>query len=199
MTPFVSADLKLVDKEILEFLFREQKARFIELRDHLMKTLEWKNKGSLEVRLSRRLRSLEAAKYVQREKKSHKQVYYSLTRFSLKRLELEHSKLIDFIKKAYPSLTSGLRIETTTSILKSYLKITPSVLFEILTEFFKKGFPEEAEQKQINLLLSEFLIKTFESMIEELKIRFGQGEDIQRVFNDVSTWVYQKYAEEEEL
>lgn len=200
MAVAVSTDLKPFDNEIVEFLFEKQKARFTELRDHLMKALGWKNKGSLDVRLSRRLDALEVSGYIKREKKSHKQVYYSLTKTTRKRLKLQNSRLREFIEELHPSLSVNanmLKNQTTASTLKLYLRATPLVLFEILAEFFEERFPEEAELKQINSLLVEFLAKIFVSLQEELKVKFEQGENLQKIFKDVEKWVYQKYREEE--
>lgn len=200
MALIISTGLKDTDNEIVKFLFEKHKARFTELRDHLMETLRWNNKGSSDVRLSRRLDALKVAGYIKREKKSHKRVYYSLTSLMWRRLKLENSKLRELIEELDPSLsvdTDTLKNQTTTSVLKLYLRVTPPVLFEILAEFFKERFPDEAELKQINSLLVEFLAKIFVSMQEELKVKFEQGEDLQKTFKHVEKWVHQKFAEEE--
>jgi len=200
MALVISTDLKPFDHEIVSFLFEKEKARFTELRDHLMKTLRWKNKGSLEVRLSRRLDSLKVSGYIKREKKSHKRVYYSLTEPTRNRLKLENKEFKELIKELDPSPSvdvDTLKNQTATSTLKLYLRVTPPILFEILADCFREGFPEEAELKQINSLVVELLAKIFVSLQEELKEKFEQGEDLQKTFEDVEKWVHQKYAEEE--
>jgi hypothetical protein len=69
----------------------------------------------------------------------------------------------------------------------------PPMLFEILVEFYRERFPEEAEHKQITLLLSEFLIRFFESMQEELRIKYEEGENRQKMFKGIEDWIYKKY------
>lgn len=196
MTPSITSNLRSTDAEILRFLFKKGKARFKEIRDYLLETPEWRDrKGSLDVRLSRRLKALVVAHYVERKKETRKRVYYSLTRPSWRRLKLEESKLEKFIEEFLPPLTSEPRDRTTKSDLKFYLNTTPPMFFEILKEFFGGNFPEEAEREQINALVAEYVVKVFESMQEELKVKYEQGQNIQEIFEDIEEWVYRKYRE----
>jgi len=202
MSLVVDTGLKPFDNEIVKFLFEKQKMRFTELRDQLMETLEWKNKGSLDVRLSRRLDALEVAKYIEREKKSHKRVYYSLTKHTRIQLELENSELEELVQKVNPSLrmyVENLENQPLTSILKVYLRVTPLIIFEILTLCYKERFPKEAELKRITPLFVGIVTKIFASMHKELKEKFEQGEDLQKTFEQVERWVNQKFAEEKQL
>lgn len=202
MSLVVGTGLKPFDNEIVEFLLEKRKVRFTELRDQLMETLEWKNKGSLDVRLSRRLDALEVAGYIERERKSHKRVYYSLTKRTRIQLELENSELEELVQEVNPSLrmyVENLENQPLTSILKVYLRVTPLIIFEILTLCYKERFPEEAELKRITPLLVGTVAKIFASMHKELKEKFEQGEDLQKIFEQVERWVNQKFAEEKQL
>ena len=181
------------DREILHFLYEKKRARFTEIRDHLMDTLGLENKGSLDVRLSRRLNALKVAKYINREKMSHKMVYYSLTIPTWRRLQLENSELSYWIKGLLPSSsweTDTLVNRTAVSIMKLYLGVTSSVLFELLTECYNEGVPDEAELKQMNLLIVEVLAKMLVSIQEELNEKFEQGESLKKTFEDVDKWLY---------
>jgi hypothetical protein len=165
-----------------------------------MKTHEWEKKGSLEVRLSRRLSSLKKAGYVNRDEKGHKLVYYSLTKPTLKRMKLKDSKLKEFIEDYYPLLsmdTYTFTNQTPISNLKYYLSVIPPILFEMLNECVKEGFPNEAELKQMNSVVIEHLAKILVSLQEELREKFEHGENLKNVLKDVEKWVYQKYSLEE--
>jgi len=199
MALVIKTGLKPFEHEIASFLFEKEKARFTELRDHLMKTLGWENKGSLEVRLSRRLHSLKVSGYIKREKKSHKRVYYSLTESTRIRLEIKNKEFKELISGLLPSLSVDvlpLKNPTATSTLKFYLRVTPPMLFEMLAECFREGFPEKAELERINSTVGELFTKLFGFLLEELE-KFEQGEDLQKAFEDVEKWVYRKYREEE--
>ena len=125
---FNSEGLKSFDINVLRILFGKERARFSEIRNHIMKTHEWEKKGSLEVRLSRRLSSLKKAGYVNRDEKGHKLVYYSLTKPTLKRMKLEASNFKEFVEEYYPLLsmdTYTFTNQTPISNLKYYLSVIP--------------------------------------------------------------------------
>ena len=184
--------LKSKDYEIVAFLFGKGEARFTELKAHFKKNADW-NKPGLDVSLIRRLKALQP-EYVERKDKGHQRVYYALTKIARKRLEVEKSDLNEYIEKHYPGL-SKYPYCGPGQTLKTFLSTTPSVLFEILAEFFKTGFPEEAELKQINSLFVEYETKVFVSLQEELKQMYERGEDVQKIFGDLEKWVHEKYAE----
>lgn len=184
--------LKPKDYEIVDFLFEKGEARFTELKAHFKKNANW-NKPGLDVSLIRRLKALQS-EFVERKDKGHQRVYYTLTKIARQRLEVEKSPLDEYNEEHYPGLRK-YPYYGPGQTLKTFLSTTPPVLFEILAEFFKTGFPEEAELKQINSLFVEYVTKVFVSLQEELKQMYERGEDVQRVFEDLEKWVHETYAE----
>lgn len=192
MSPLLRERLKPEEYEIVAFLFEKGEARFSELKAHFKKNASW-NKPGIDVRLIRRLRALQP-EFVERKDKGHQRVYYALTKIARKRMEVEKSDLNDYNEEHYPWL-SKYSYCGPGQTLKTFLSATPSVFFEILAEFFKTGFPEEAELKQINFLFVEYFMKVFVSLQEELKQMYERGEDVQSIFEELEKWVHEKYAE----